>query len=160
MFHYMIDHHLSILLWKAIWLAYRFLIWQMVLPWTSCTVCPTGNCPLALEGRRRPWLGSNNSSKNILSTKTLTVISFANMVGVKWYFLVSSICVFLVFNKVRHLFMFTNNVHFLFTKHLVALSLSFSLLISRSFLWTLDSNPTLAACCKYLLQFCTFLLYL
>ena len=93
-----------------------FLTWQMVLPWTSWMVDPIGNCHLGLEGRCKSWLGSNSQSNNILGKITLIAIPCANIVGVKWYFIVSSICLFLIPNEVRHFSMFTDNVGFLFCK--------------------------------------------
>ena len=107
----------------------------MLLPWSSCMLDPSGKCSLGLEGRCKSWLGSNNQSNNILSKIILIAIPCVNMIDVKWYFLVSSTCIFLIPNKVGHLSVFTDKV----SRKTPGSTLSFSYLFLGAFdvLWTL-----------------------
>lgn len=139
------------LLWKAIWLAYRF-----------CDIA-NGGCRNLLHGvpygevPLGSWLSSSNQSGNIRRKIILAAKSYPSPVGVKWYFLVSSICILPIPNQVKHLVMFTDNVFSCKTPGCICL---FFLFISRSSSGILDSNSALIMHCKYLVLFGTFVLYL
>lgn len=97
-------------------------------------------------------------AKPFLGKIILIAFALANLMGVNWHFLESSICIFLIRKVVKDLFICLLSMY-VFSFARVAFSLSFSYLF-LGVLCVLDSNPTLVVCYKYLILFCIILLYL